>query len=189
MEVELEEDGQVSKIKLKNANEAMANAIRRSILTKVPTLSVQHVDISNNESALFDEMLAHRIGQVPFSVPENVGEEDEVHVAIKQEGPGNLLASDIKADNDEAEPVNPETVLATLKEDQSVELEGKASLGRGEEHAKHQGGTVGYEQLDEGDFLFRIESSSGYSNTELFEKALQELKRELDEFEEAVEEL
>lgn len=189
MDVTVEEDGPVSKIRLTDANPAIANALRRSILTKVPTLSVQHLDINENQSAVFDEMLAHRVGQVPFTIPQNVEEGDTVHVAASQEGPGKLYASDIKTDNEEAEPVNPDTVVASLKEDQVVDFEGEAELGRGEEHAKHQGGTVGYEKVGEGEFVFRIESSSGYSNEELFEQAIEEVKRELDEFKEAVEEL
>lgn len=189
MDVEVVEDGQVTQIKLTDANPAVANAVRRAILTKVPTLSVQELQINENQSSLFDEMLAHRVGQVPFTIPQNIEEDDTVHVAAKQEGPGKVYASDVKADNDEAEPVNPDTVIATLKEEQTVEFEGEAELGRGEEHAKHQGGTVGYEKTDDGEFLFRIESSSSYSNEELFEQAIEEVKRELDEFQEAVEEL
>ncbi|MFB6245259.1 MAG: hypothetical protein ABEJ03_02835 [Candidatus Nanohaloarchaea archaeon] len=189
MDIEVEEDERVSIIRLTDANEAVANSLRRTVLSKVPTLAVQHVDITVNESALFDEMLAHRIGQVPFTVPDRVEEEDTVHVAVQQEGPGKLRAEDIKTDDDGIEPVNPEAVIATLKEGQSVELEGEASLGRGREHAKHQGGTVGYEKVDNGEFLFRVESSSGYTNTELFEEAFEVLESELESFEEEVKEL
>ena len=189
MKANVEEDGSILKVKLEDSNEAVANALRRSMMTKVPTLSVSHVEIVKNESSLFDEMLAHRVGQVPFTVPQNVDEEDTVHIAISKEGSGNVVASDIKTDNDEAEPTHPEAVIATLKEGQAIELEGEAEIGTGEVHAKHQGGTVGYEITDEGEFLFRIESSSGYDNKELFNAAVDEVKNELDELEEAVEEL
>ena len=189
MKASVEDDGSILKVKLEDANEAVANALRRSMLTKVPTLSASHIDIVKNESALFDEMLAHRVGQVPFKIPQNVDEGDTVHIAVNKEGPGNVVASDIKTDNDEAEPTHPEAVIATLKENQAIEFEGEAELGKGEEHAKHQGGTVGYEITDDGEFLFRIESSSGYNNKELFNAAVEEVKDELDELEEAVEDL
>lgn len=189
MEAKVEEDGQILKVKLEDTNEAVANSLRRGMLTKVPTLSVQHVEIVKNESALFDEMLAHRIGQVPLQIPENFDEDDTMHIAIKKEGPGNVIAEDIQVEDEAAEPANPETVIATLKENQEIELEGEAEIGQGEEHAKHQGGTVGYEKVEEGEYLFRIESSSGYDNKELFNQALEQLKKDLDEFAEAVEEL
>jgi DNA-directed RNA polymerase subunit D len=189
MKASIEDDGTILKVKLEDSNEAVANALRRSMLTKVPTLSVSQVEIVKNESSLFDEMLAHRIGQVPFTIPQNVDEDDTVHIAVNKEGPGNVVAEDIKTDNDEAEPTHPEAVIASLKENQAVELEGEAEIGRGDKHAKHQGGTVGYEKTGEGEFLFRIESSSGYDNEELFNAAVEEVERELDELEEAVEDL
>lgn len=190
MNVTVEEDGDdIMELRLEGANAAIANTLRRAIMAKTPTLAVQHLDIVRNESALFDEVLANRVGQVPFTVPENVEEDDTVNVALKQEGPGTVLAEDLKTDNDEAEPVNPETVIVDLKEDQAVEFEAEAELGRGEEHAKHQGGTVGYEKVDEGEFLFRIESTSGHTNQELVQRAIDAVKSELDEFEEAVEDL
>jgi len=185
----VEETDNVLKLELEGINEAIANSLRRSMMVKVPTLSVSELKVSRNESGLIDETLANRIGQIPFTIPQNVDVDDEVHIALKQEGPGTVLAEDLKADNEEAEPVNPEVIIVDLKEDQGVELEATAELGTGEEHAKHQGGTVGYEKVDETTYEFRIESTSGYSNEELFEKALESLRTELDQFEEAVAEL
>lgn len=185
----VEETDDVLKIKLEGVNEAIANSLRRSMMVKVPTLSVSEVSVSKNESGLIDETLANRIGQIPFTIPKNVDVDDQVHIALKQDGPGTVLAEDLKADNDEAEPVNPEAIIVDLKEDQGLELEATAELGTGEEHAKHQGGTVGYEKIDETTYEFRIESTSGYSNQELFEKAIDSLRKELDQFEEAAESL
>jgi DNA-directed RNA polymerase subunit D len=190
MDLEVEDETEdVLKLKLSDSNEAVANGLRRAMITHVETLATDHIEVMKNESSLFDEMLAHRVGQIPFTIPQNVEGEDTVHLAVKQEGPGKVHASDIKTDNDEAEPVNPETVIATLKEGQEVEVEGEAQLGKGFEHAKHHGGTVGYEKTGEGEFLFRIESTSGYSNEELFNAALEELETQLDEFKEAVADL
>ncbi len=187
MEAEtIEETDDVLKVEISGINEAIANSLRRAMMVKVPTLAVEELDINVNQSALYDEMLANRVGQVPFTIPQNVDEGDTVHIALTQEGPGTVLAEDLKADNDEAEPVNPEAVIVDLKEDQEVDFEATATLGKGEEHAKHQGGTIGYEKLDDGEFRFRIESTSGYSNEELFEQAIEEIRNELDEFKEAV---
>lgn len=185
----VDETDDVLKLKVEGINEAIANSLRRSMMVKVPTLSISELQVSRNESGLIDETLANRIGQVPFTIPENVDVEDEVHIALKQEGPGTVLAEDLKANNDEAETVNPEAIIVDLKEDQGIELEATAELGTGEEHAKHQGGTVGYKQIDEDTYEFRIESTSGYSNEELFEQAIESLRTELEQFEEAVAEI
>lgn len=184
-----EEDNGVLKLKLEDGNDAVANSLRRAMVSRVETLAIKELDITKNGSGIFDEVLANRMGQVPFTIPKNVDEEDEVHIAAKKEGPGKLLAEDIQADNDEAEPVNPDTLIVELKEGQEIELEGTAVLETGRKHAKHQGGTVGYEKLGDGEYLFRIESTSGYSNTELVQEAIEVIQSDLDEFEEAVEEL
>lgn len=182
----VEESNEVLKVRIEGANNAVANALRRSMVAKVQTLSIKHIEVTKNESGLFDEVLANRIGQVPFTIPKNVSDEDKVHVALKQEGPGRVVAGDIQADNDEAEAVNPEAEIAKLKEGKELELEGVAVLGEGRDHAKHQGGTVGYEKEDEETYLFRIESTSGYSNEELFNHAIEQMQSDLDEFEEAL---
>lgn len=189
MNLEVEEDNDIMKLRLEDANDAVANALRRAILAKVPTLSVEKLDVVKNESGLFDEVLANRVGQVPFTMPDNVEEGDTVNIALKQEGPGTVLAEDLKADNEEAEPTHPETVIVDLKENQAVEFEATAKLGSGREHAKHQGGTVGYEKVDEGEYVFNIESSSGYTNQELVEAAIQQLQEELEEFTNKLDEL
>lgn len=183
----VDETDDVLKLEVSGINEAIANSLRRAMMTKVPTLATDELQIVKNESGLIDEILANRVGQVPFTIPKNVDEDDTVHLALQQEGPGKVHASDMKADNDEAEPVNPETVLVTLKEDQGLEFEAEARLGTGDEHARHQGGTIGYEQASEDTFIFRIESTSGYNNEELFKEGINQVKEELEKFKEAVE--
>lgn len=183
------ENEDVLEAQLSDANPAIANALRRSMMTKVPTLAVKELHINQNESALFDEVLANRIGQIPLTIPKNIEEDDTVHIAVQQEGPGPVHASDIKTGNDEAEPVQPDTLIVELNEDQKLTLEGEAVLGNGSSHAKHQGGTIGYQKTQEGQFVFRIESTSGYTNEELLNQSITQIQDELDEFEQAVKEL
>lgn len=186
---EIEEENEVLTLELEDANDAVANSLRRVMMSKVPTLAIKELEVTKNGSGLFDEILANRAGQVPWTIPQNVEEGDEVHIAVKKEGPVDVVAGDMQADNDEAEPVNPDTILVTLKEGQELEFEATAVLGYGQEHAKHQGGTIGYEKTGEGSYEFRIESTSGYSNKELFNEAVDVILEEIDEFEEAIEDL
>ena len=67
---------------IKGGSEIFANTIRRMILEEVPTLAVEDVEIKENNSALYDEMVALRLGLIPiktdistYRLPEN---EDEI---------------------------------------------------------------------------------------------------------------
>jgi DNA-directed RNA polymerase subunit D len=187
MNIELgEEENGVLKARLKDSYPAVANALRRTMMARVHTLAIKEIDVVKNESGLFDEDLANRLGQVPFTIPKKFDEDDKLHIAIKKEGPGKVKSGDIQTDNEEAEPVQEGVDIVTLKEDQDLELEGTAVLGTGRDHAKHQGGTIGYEK-DGDDFIFRIESTSGYTNEELLQASIDELKDELTDFEEKLE--
>ncbi|ETN36980.1 uncharacterized protein HMPREF1541_07968 [Cyphellophora europaea CBS 101466] len=45
---------------------SIANAFRRILLAEVPTLAIEKVYVQNNTSVIADEVLAHRLGLIPF---------------------------------------------------------------------------------------------------------------------------
>jgi DNA-directed RNA polymerases I and III subunit RPAC1 len=45
---------------------SIANALRRILIAEMPTLAIEHVFIENNTSIIQDEVLAHRLGLIPF---------------------------------------------------------------------------------------------------------------------------
>ena len=45
---------------------SLANAFRRILLAEIPTLAIENVYIENNTSVIQDEVLAHRLGLIPF---------------------------------------------------------------------------------------------------------------------------
>ncbi|KAI0482852.1 RBP11-like subunits of RNA polymerase [Xylariaceae sp. FL0804] len=46
---------------------SIANAFRRILIAEIPTLAIENVFISNNTSVIQDEVLAHRLGLIPFT--------------------------------------------------------------------------------------------------------------------------
>ncbi|KAJ3315888.1 DNA-directed RNA polymerase core subunit rpc40 [Boothiomyces sp. JEL0838] len=46
---------------------AIANAFRRILIAEVPTMAIESIFFHDNNSVLFDEVLAHRIGLVPLN--------------------------------------------------------------------------------------------------------------------------
>src|SRR3989344_6668615 len=51
---------------LKDSDEVFANTIRRLIIEEVPTLAVEDLELKDNSSALYDEMLGLRLGLLPL---------------------------------------------------------------------------------------------------------------------------
>jgi DNA-directed RNA polymerase alpha subunit len=47
---------------------SFANALRRIMISEVPTMAIEHVYMWNNSSIMHDEVLAHRMGLVPIQV-------------------------------------------------------------------------------------------------------------------------
>ncbi|MHA1926013.1 MAG: hypothetical protein ACW974_08870 [Candidatus Thorarchaeota archaeon] len=45
---------------------AFANALRRTMLTRVPAMAIDEVLVLENTSVMYDEILAHRLGLVPL---------------------------------------------------------------------------------------------------------------------------
>ncbi|MFB6093422.1 MAG: DNA-directed RNA polymerase subunit D [Halanaeroarchaeum sp.] len=128
---------------------ALANGIRRAMLADVRTLSIDTVRFVENSSVMFDEQLALRLGLVPLTTPEGeFDEDDEITLALDVEGPGTAYSGDLVSSDPMVEPADTNIPIIELKEDQRLELEADAVLGRGRDHAKHQGGVgVGYRHL------------------------------------------
>ena len=80
------EKGKISFI-LKDTNVFVANTLRRLIIEEVPTLAIEDVDFKENSSALYDEIVAHRLGLIPiktdlksYNLPEECTRSEERRV-------------------------------------------------------------------------------------------------------------
>ncbi|NPA86264.1 MAG: DNA-directed RNA polymerase subunit D [bacterium] len=57
---------QEASFELHGADVYLANALRRIMLAEVPKLAIEWVVVHKNESVMYDEFLAHRLGLVPI---------------------------------------------------------------------------------------------------------------------------
>lgn len=126
-------------------SETIANAIRRSV-SEVPTLAIDEVEIVKNDSALYDEMLAHRLGLVALKTEKSMTSKTKVAFKLSKKGPGTVYASDLKGSGD---VVYPKTPITLLGEDAEVQLSATAVLGIGLTHAKFVPGLVYYKHIVE----------------------------------------
>jgi DNA-directed RNA polymerase subunit D len=126
-----------------DANESLANAIRRSI-SEVPTLAIDEVEIFRNDSALYDEVLALRFGLVPLKTEKSMSSKTKIDIKLSKTGPCTVYSGDLKGD---AEVIYEKIPITLLNDGQKLELVATAILGRGIEHAKFIPGLCYYRHI------------------------------------------
>jgi DNA-directed RNA polymerase subunit D len=126
-------------------NESLANAVRR-YLNEIPTLAIEEVEISKNNSPLYDETLAHRLGLVPLKTEKSMNSKTEKKLKISSKKEGIVSSGDLKGD---AKVVYEKIPLTYLDKDQEVNLTAIAKLGKGSEHSKHTPGLMFYRNNSE----------------------------------------
>jgi DNA-directed RNA polymerase subunit D len=151
------EEGKLSFI-LKDADVAFANSLRRVIIEEVPTMAIEDVEFRKNSSILYDEIIAHRLGLIPFktelksyNLPENCKCKGEgcarcqLKMTLKpSKGVGMVYASEIKTKDSAIKPAYGKMPIVKLLKGQELELEATAVLGKGKDHAKWVPGLVYY---------------------------------------------
>jgi len=152
MEIEFASlDDTLARFTLSGASPGFANAFRRAMIGEVPTLAIEDLRIYDNTSALFDEMLAHRIGLIPIKTDLTTYTTQEkctcggagcpsctVTFTLSVEGPKTVMSSDLIPQDPKTTPVYDNIPIVKLVKGQKLVIEAHAILNTGREHAKWQ---------------------------------------------------
>ncbi len=118
------------------------NAIRRYIMSEMPTLAIEDVVVVENSSLIYDEIIAHRLGLVPLKTPKKYLEQEGVQLMMvldaKAEGGTRTVYSGelVSVEDKEVYPISTEIPLLKLTKGQSIKIEAYAKLGSGKNHSK-----------------------------------------------------
>ncbi|MDP7078619.1 MAG: DNA-directed RNA polymerase subunit D [Candidatus Undinarchaeales archaeon] len=148
---------------LRDSDPVFANTLRRIMKSEVPTMAIEEVNYLQNSSALYDEVLALRLGLIPLKtdlaayVPPDecqCGGEGcpncSAFLTLKSKGEAEakmVYSGDLVPTDPTVAPSTATIPLIPLLNDQELELEAVARLGRGRNHVKWQPGLIGYKYL------------------------------------------
>ncbi|GIU68917.1 MAG: hypothetical protein KatS3mg002_0153 [Candidatus Woesearchaeota archaeon] len=182
---------------LSGVDTAYANTLRRLMGFEVPVMAIEDVEFRKNNSILYDEVLAHRLGLIPlttdlksYDLPEECKCKGagcascQVKLTLKATGPGMVYSSELKSKDPAIKPVFSKIPIVKLLEGQEVELEATAILGQGKVHSKWCPGLVYYKipDPDKNEFIFTVESWGQLNPKEIVLKAIDVYNKQLEEF-------
>lgn len=199
------------KFLLEGVTPGFANELRRIMIAEIPTMAIEWVDFTKNDSVLNDEIIANRLGQVPltfdkkaYNLQKECKCEDkgcslcQVKLSLKKKGPSMVYSGDLKSKAKDVQPAFDSIPIVELFEDQNLEFEAIAQLGLGKEHMKWQGAVVGYKnkplketsrkaeseetKYQEDAFIFNVESASGLKPEEIVLSAAEVLEEKMKDF-------
>jgi len=151
---------------------SLANAIRRSVL-EIPILAIDEVEIFKNDSALYDEIIAHRLGLIPIKTDKT---SKEIKFKLKETGPKKVYSTDLKPSTGTEYKIP----IVILDKEQEIEIVAEARLGKGIEHTKYSPGLVYFRDNIDQDLIDFVDIDNdrkiSYDEKELIELKLPEDK-------------
>ncbi|MEM4272105.1 MAG: DNA-directed RNA polymerase subunit D [Candidatus Bilamarchaeaceae archaeon] len=169
--------------RVEDADIPILNAVRRYSMSRVPVLAVEKVIIYENNSSMFDEYIAHRVGLIPLVTPAGISADTEVGFLLDASGPKVVYSGEMKSADAEVVAAKDKIPILTLFEGQNLRFEGTAKVGTGRKHAKYQAGIASYGEEEGGKegILFRAESFFQMSPKEMLLRGCRQLEKDLEE--------
>lgn len=150
---------------LSKTDTSIANALRRIMISEVPTMAIDLVEIENNTSVLHDEFIAHRLGLIPLTSSKMdkfnytrdcscverchaCSVEIDIKVTCTDDVTRDVTSFDLFSKDNDVKPVDFASnisddnssqngiLIVKLKKGQEVMMKAIAKKGVGKEHAK-----------------------------------------------------
>jgi len=141
-------------------NPALVGELRRIMISEIPTMAIEWIDFVKNDSVLWDEIIASRLGLIPLVYDTKFYnfKKDckcdgkgcthcQVSFKLKKKGPSMVYSDDMIPSDEKVRPVYDKILITELTEGQEIEFEAIAQLGLGKDHAKWQAAVVGYRSI------------------------------------------
>ena len=165
----LQMEDNYAQIEFKDVNYSFVNSVRRSLVSMVPCLALHEIDFhmgslgsyvdgeSGDEreyesiSAMFNEIVAHRLGMLPIPTDEktieafgdSIGDDSkqpDIMYSLHKQGPCTVYSGDLEPVSGDNSLIIPETNVPIVKlaEGQAILVYAKAKMGNAQKHTKWQ---------------------------------------------------
>lgn len=195
---QLKLNGDIAIIEFTNTHNSIVNSIRRTIIDEVPTFAIEDVEVVLNQSPLYDETIAHRLGLIPIKTDLEVYNFKnecscggvgcalcEVKMSLFSDKEGYVYSSELKSDDPQIVPVDLNIPITKLFGDKKIELNLKAELGIGRVHAKWSPAHSYLKESEKGDKIELIIESHGQLEVKtIYNKAIDILINKIKKLEE-----
>ncbi len=123
--------------------ESLANAIRR-YLNQIPILAIDEVEFIKNGSALYDEVVAHRLGLVPLKMDKMITGKTKGKLKLSSKKEGFVRSGELTGN---VKAVYENIPITFLDKNQEIEFIATTELGRGVDHVKFSPGLMFYRNV------------------------------------------
>ena len=188
-------DGEQLIVSFKDTHNTIINSIRRIIVDEVPTFATEDVEVVANESPLYDEAVAHRLGLIPIKTDlKSYNNKEsckcggigcalcEVKMTLTTNEEGYVNSGLIKSDDPQIVPVDKEIPITLLFPNKKLEINLVAVLGKGIDHAKWSPGHA-YINEEKSNVNLIIEPFGQLEGKEIYNTALNILIEKITELE------
>ena len=199
MECKIKENKTVLVIEFNKTHPTIVNSFRRYILDDVTTFAIDEVEIEENSSVIFNEIIAHRLGLVPINSSQKddyiLLEDDKagsigsaksiIKFTIDKKGEGYVYSNEIKFDNPKVNAsIDKIPITKMFKETDSFKAKGRAILGKGRVHSKWAPAHTYLKEGSKDKYELIIESFGQLENKQVFNYAIDGIISEIEKIEE-----
>jgi DNA-directed RNA polymerase subunit D len=133
----------------------LVNALRRAAYTDVPVMAIDYVEVFENNTVLYDEIIAHRLGLIPLTSEEALEKyrrpeecenaelgDPNCYAVLRLEvetGAGEermIYSGDLEPQDPDVRPIYTNMPIVLMAPEQRLRMQAYARLGYGREHAK-----------------------------------------------------
>ena len=197
MTISLQKQDNEAIISFTKTKNEIVNSIRRTIIDNVLTFAIEDVEIIKNETPLYDETLAHRLGLIPLKT--NLKDYNlkskcscggvgcalcEVTFTLQTDNDGYVYSKELKSDDPQICVVDEQVPITKIFGKKGVHIKAKAILGEGREHAKWSPAHAYLKENDSNSIDLVLELHGQLSAEETFNSALDILISKIEEVEE-----